>query len=286
MLPMLKRDIIYCFFILEAAIFSTVASFSLKGSKPGCFSPHTREQESVGTILPCGNKFDGFRTYTGDWCECRGDHEWVKVVGTDALHSNHMIPTDSSYLASCFRRSTLSFVPSGALVPCAGSPNSPMCTCSSTKFLDVRSLDITPAPSIDPNMSFRMTDTDGDGRHCINEIVAQMMSDFGWVKHPKLGIYVDSAVLEGFVHADLDKDGTVTLGEFLKALPDQTAEDFNAADLDRDGKHVLSEQISSGAAEKIAKDLARAKLDASEYIVKADTDGDQCISHSEFTKLL
>ena len=207
------------------------------------------------------------------------------------MHSNHVVPTETSYSASCFRKFTLSFVPSGALVQCNDQKDrAQMCTCESTKLIELSTLelssDASKEPLPDPEESFKSTDLNGDNQHCQNEIIQVMMAARGFEKHPKKGIFVETVVLDGFSHADTNQDGVVTLKEFLENGLGQTKEDFVAADIDGDGRHTIEEQITAESAAKIAKAFVAAKQQASQYLKRADQNGDGCISHQEYTKIL
>merc|ERR1712087_345061 len=106
------------------------------------------------------------------------------------------------------------------------------------------------------------------------------MRRHGFEKH-RSGLYFELDIEKQFAALDLNKDGKVTMEEFLKGLPEKSPHDFELTDYNNDGHHTLEEQMSKLT--PAAKDaLDESTKHAEQVVADMDHDGDGQVSLEEF----
>ena len=137
---------------------------------------------------------------------------------------------------------------------------------------------------------FKMSDTNGDGFHDLEEIKQEIIRQHGYTKlavdgQDHLHYYLPDSLIAGFTHADANNDKVVTEVEFLKAYKDhaQTSEHFKEADHNGDGKHTLEEMAKKiFDSDEFKKLQDEADENSKKLIKQADSNGDGKVSNKEF----
>jgi len=119
--------------------------------------------------------------------------------------------------------------------------------------------------------SFQHADTNKDGFHDADEIVAEIMRVAGFTKEG--GRFIEQGVEEAFKAADTNGDGAVTKEEYLKTWKNATAADFDRSDANKDGRTTL-EEASAHQSVHLLDTLKLAKEEAQKHIAAADRNGD------------
>jgi Ca2+-binding EF-hand superfamily protein len=126
--------------------------------------------------------------------------------------------------------------------------------------------------------SFRLADTNKDGVHDTDEIVAEIMRVAGFAK--KGGHFIEHGVEEAFKAADTNGDGVVTKQEYLQTWNNATAADFDRSDENKDGRTTL-EEASAHQSVHLVDTLKLAEEEAQKHIAAADQNGDGKLNLAE-----